>query len=137
MRQKTNSYCVFKHINKDCCRDGKVDYAHIAVSQGSVPRMHIAHAAVDDNGVLSVRFDGRGYGGDARDELFLFVFCPEWEVGHLVEPTTRADASVTVALPEEWKGLPLHLYSFLRDRRGRTSTTDYRALPSGDGEATL
>lgn len=128
VREKNNSYGVFRRMNKDCCDGGEVDYARVVVSRGPVAPMYFAGVEVDEGGVLRVRMEGAVGSGDARDELFVFVYCAELEVGHLVEPVRRCEGEVAVVLPEEWLGRGMHLYAFMRDRRGRTSSTSHCEL---------
>ena len=128
VREKNSTYALFKRINKDCFTlDGEIDYSRIVVSKGSVPMVTITSAGISD-GLLSVTFDSRSYGGAATDELYLFVYCPALCVGRLATPVPRSTGKVTAVLPDEWLGQPLHLYAFLQGNRLRTSDTIYRML---------
>ena len=105
----------------------------------------ITSAGISD-GLLSVTFDSRSYGGAATDELYLFVYCPALCAGRLVTPVPRSTGKVTAVLPDEWlqatsdstpddnhaithsRNQALHLYAFLQGYRLRTSDTIYRML---------
>ena len=148
VREKNSTYAIFRNLNKDCFTpDGEIDLPRIIVSRGSVERVEITSASIDDN-VLTVTFDSRVNGGRATDEFFLFVYCPALCTGRLATPVPRSAGLVTAILPEEWlypaeptqtgtntlthsskNAFPLHLYSFLRSTRGRTSDTIYMPLP--------
>ena len=76
VREHNSTYALFRKLNKDCFTpDGLVNLPRIIVSKGSVPLVAI-NAAKIENGVLTVTFDSRHYGGDPTDELYLFVYCP-------------------------------------------------------------
>ncbi len=148
VREKNSTYAIFRNLNKDCFTfDGEIDHPRIIVSRGSVERVEITSASIDDN-VLTVTFDSRVNGGRATDELFLFVYCPTLCTGRLATPVPRSAGLVTATLPPEWlkpteptqadtntlthshtNAFPLHLYAFLRSTRGRTSDTIYIPLP--------
>lgn len=129
VKEKNSTYALFKHLNKDCFTpDGMVDLPRVIVSKGTVPSVDITSAIID-NGILTLTFDSRHFGGNATDEFYLFIYCPALCTGRLVEPVSRSAEEVTTALPEEWLEHPLHLYAFLRSTRGRTSDTIYHLLP--------
>lgn len=146
VREKNSTYALFKRINKDYFTpDGEIDYPRIVVSKGSVPMVSITSAVIED-GLLSVTFDSRSYGGAATDRLFLFVYSPALCAGFLADPVLRSAGKVTALLPDEWlqtaaanasdntntlthsHNQTFHLYAFLQGYRLRTSDTIYRML---------
>lgn len=128
VREKNSTYALFKRINKDCFTlDGEIDYPRIVVSKGSVPMVSITSAVIED-GCLTVNFDSHAYDGAATDRLFLFVYSSALCAGILADPVLRSAGRITVDLPTEWLGQPLHLYAFLQGYRLRTSDTIYRML---------
>ena len=144
VREHNSTYALFRKLNKDCFTpDGDIDYPHVIVSKGSVPMVSITSAGISD-GLLSVTFDSRSYGGAATDRLFLFVYCPALCVGRLATPVPRSTGKVTAVLPDEWlqtaaatdntntlthsHNQTFHLYAFLQGYRLRTSDTIYRML---------
>ena len=127
--------------------DGEIDLSRVIVSRGSVERVEITSASIDDN-VITVTFDSRVYGGRATDEFYLFIYCPAFCTGRLATPVLRSAGLVTAVLPSEWhqpteltqadtntlthshtNAFPLHLYAFLRSTRSRTSDTIHLSLP--------
>ena len=148
IREHNSTYAIFRNLNKDCFTpDGEIDLPRVIVSRGSVERVEITSASIDDN-VITVTFDSRVYGGNATDEFFLFVYCPALCTGRLATPVPRSAGLVTAILPPEWlnpteptqadtntltqshtNAIPLHLYAFLRSTRSRTSDTIYIPLP--------
>lgn len=141
IREHNSTYALFHKLNKDCFTpDGIVNIPHIIVSKGSVPMVAITSAQIE-NGVITVTCDSRHYGGDPTDEFNLFVYCPAICIGRLAIPVPRTDGIVTAVLPDEWlhaapaaatfphsDNQGLHLYAFLRGKKGRTSDTIYIAL---------
>lgn len=155
VREHNSTYALFRKINKDCFTpDGDIDYPRVTVSKGSVPEVAITSASIE-NGVLTVTFDSRHYGGSTTDEFYLFVYCPALCTGHLASPVPRSAGKLTAVLPAEWqketpdnndsKDTPalqqsntntlthskintFHLYAFLRSTRGRTSDTIYHSV---------
>ena len=128
VREKNSTYALFKRINKDCFTpDGEIDYPRIVVSKGSVRKASITSVTVAD-GLLTVIFDGYVYGGAATDRLFLFVYSSALCAGFLADPVPRSAGRITVDLPTEWLGQPLHLYAFLQGYRLRTSDSVHKKL---------
>ena len=128
VREKNSTYALFRQTNKDCFTpDGEIDYPRIVVSKGSVPMVSITSAVID-NGCLAVNFDSRTHGGAASDKLFLFVYSPDLCAGVLANPVSRSAGHITVELPAEWLGQPLHIYAFLQGYRLRTSDTIHMKL---------
>ena len=102
VREHNSTYALFRKLNKDCFTpEGDIDYPHIIVSKGSVPMVAITSAGISD-GLLSVTFDSRPYGGAATDQLYLFVYCPALCAGRLATPVPRSAGKVTALLPDEW-----------------------------------
>lgn len=125
VRQKKNTYCVFKSINKDCYGPDGIVYPHIRISSGTVPDVQITSAEIDEQGMVRVSFDGGRTLGHDKDEFYLFVFCPDLRKGHFAHPVERTVGLVDAQIPEQWLGHTLHLYAFMRDAKGRTSETIY------------
>ena len=128
VREHNSTYALFRKLNKDCFTpDGDIDYPRIVVSKGSVPMVSITSAVIED-GCLTVYFDSHAYDSAATDSLFLFVYSSALRAGTLADPVPRSAGRITVDLPTEWLGQPLHLYAFLQGYRLRTSDTIYRML---------
>lgn len=127
VKEKNTTHAIFKRLNKDCVgADGAIDYGRVVVSRGTVPKVEVTAVGVE-GGVLGIAFEAP-FGGAASDELFLYVHCPAYSVGHLTEPVRRSAGGVSVELPPEWVGKRLELYLFLRGSRLRTSNSQHVAL---------
>lgn len=125
VRQKLNTYCVFKRLNKGCYGTNGIDYSHIRISQGSVSHVAITSANVSPQGDVCVTFETDNTTEKGRDQFYLFVFCPDLHEGHFAIPVERAVGKTDAQIPEAWQGHSLHLYAFMRDAKGRTSETMY------------
>lgn len=128
VREHNSTYALFRKLNKDCFTpEGDIDYPHLIVSKGSVPMVSITSAVIED-GCLTVNFDSHAYDGAATDRLFLFVYSSALRAGTLADPVPRSAGRITVDLPTEWLGQPLHLYAFLQGFRLRTSDSVHKKL---------
>ena len=141
LRERNSTFALFRKLNKNCFTpDGEINLPRVIVSKGSVPEVSITSASIAE-GVLTVTFDSRNYAGDPTDEFYLFVYCPALCTGLLATPVPRSAGEITAVLPDEWlhatpdaASFPhsdnqgLHLYAFLRGKKGRTSDTIYHTL---------
>jgi hypothetical protein len=125
VRDKLNTYCVFKKINKDHHNENGIDYPRIVVSYGSVPEAEITSCKIDEKGVLEVAFNSGGSPKDMADTFYLFVYCQELQEGCLAPYVTRKDGAITAVIPEAWRTCTLHCYAFFRNKKGQTSHTLY------------
>ena len=85
----------------------------------------IISAEVNQEGVVRVAFDGCCTTVNKNDEFYLFVFCPDQREGLFIEPVARSVGFVSATILDEWKDHALHLYAFMKDRKGRTSNSVY------------
>ena len=125
VREKLNTHSVFKKLNKDCYGADGIDYPRVCISKGSVSGFSIISAEVNQEGVVRVAFDGCCTTVNKNDEFYLFVFCPDQREGLFIEPVARSVGFVSATILDEWKDHALHLYAFMKDRKGRTSNSVY------------
>ena len=125
VREKLNTHSVFKKLNKDCYGADGIDYPRVCISKGSVYGFSIISAEVNQEGVVRVAFDGCCTTVNKNDEFYLFVFCPDQREGLFIEPIARSVGFVSAPILDEWKDHALHLYAFMKDRKGRTSNSVY------------
>jgi hypothetical protein len=128
LREKLDTYSVFKKINKDCCIGGVISYPCIVVSKGPVDMVRVTSVEVDDQRVLHVTFDSEVTEKNAMDMIGLFVYCPELRVCKAVPPVLRSAGVASVELTEELIRHKWHLYGFVQDEKRRTSDTIYVAI---------
>ncbi len=125
VREKLNTHSVFKKLNKDCYGPDGIDYPRVCISSGSVSGFSIISAEVDQEGMVRVAFDGCCTTENKSDVFYLFVFCPNQREGLFVAPVARSVGFVSSPILAEWKGHTLHLYAFMKDKKGRTSNSVY------------
>lgn len=125
VRDKLNTHSVFKKLNKDCYGADGIDYPRVCISKGSVTGFSIISAEVDQEGMVRVAFEGNCTTENKIDEFYLFVFCPDHHEGRFITPVARSVGFVSAQILDEWKGHALHLYAFMRDKKGRTSNSVY------------
>ncbi len=126
VRQKLNTHSVFKSLNKNCYGANGIDYPHVVISRGSVSIESITSANIGSQGDIHVTFCGCSQSSENKnDEFYLFVFCPDLCAGHFAQPVARSIGRVDAQIPDEWLGHALHLYAFMRNRKGQTSDTIY------------
>lgn len=132
-RQHLRTYMDFRKLNKDCFTpDGEIDYPRIVLSHGPVAKVYFTSVHIDESHTVRLTFNANLNAGNATttDDLYLFAYCPACCSGHLFAPVPRTDESLTAQLPTEWPVSDLHLYAFLRSRRGYTSDTIYIPITS-------
>lgn len=128
-RAHLRTYMLFRRLNKDCFNAKReIDYPHVVLSMGSLAPVLVIAATLGADGVLHLTFDA--FLGKPQvnpdDSLYLFAYSETLEAGVLFPPVFRSSESVEVELPFAADGL--HLYAFLRNRRGRCSPTVYIPL---------
>ena len=96
----------------------EVNYGMLKCAEGKLAG--VAFGTVDygetHHLTISVQMDGSigGYGADTDDDIYLFAYCPDLEMGALSAPVKRSATAVTLALPSSWDGQTVHLYGFAR-----------------------
>ena len=126
VRQKLNTHSVFKSLNKNSYSAEGIDYPHVKISRGSVSSESITSAEIGTQGDIHVTFSGCSQSSENKNDAFyLFVFCPDLRDGCFARPVARSVGQVDTQIPDEWLGHSLHLYAFLKNRKGQTSDTIY------------
>jgi len=126
LRQKLDTHSVFKSLNKDCYGPDGIDYRRVIISRGRVDSVSDTSAEIDAQGDLHVTFqDSLPTERNKNDQFFLFVFCPDLREGHFARPVPRTVGVVNAQIPAEWRGHDLHIYAFMKNKKGQTSDTIY------------
>lgn len=125
------AYNLFVSINQPAFSavDGRlgVDYAQLQLSLGPVVPVDFGTPSLADGNVLTVSFHNRAgqHGVDGFESVYLYLYCPARQKGHLASPVYRNARSVSVVVPDYFMGCEAHLYGFVRDRQGQFSPTVY------------
>ena len=135
---------AFLKINKDCfpresrisrnSRDTRnssaIDYSSLQFSQGSYAAPQALQYAVDERGVLAVRWSSAG--GRLADRIHIYIYSPA--AGHgLAAAAERGQRGVQVLLPEGFAGDELQVWAFAEGRGGAVSATVYGLEECGQG----
>ena len=129
---------LFVKLNKECFGEGGVDYEGLVVSKGSVAPVDFKEARRDEHGAIHVRFERnpQHMRANAYDEVYLFVYCPAHRRGILSLPVHRHTKTLSLSLPTEWEGLPVHCYGFVTDYAQRASNSSYITLETSEEAST-
>ena len=134
MRRGMTECNLFVHRNHRCLTREGLDYSALQVSHGPAAPVGFGRWSVDGQGVLRVGFEKNPLerSAHADDEVKLFVYSVDLQVGMKLQGTRRGARQVAVALPDEWVGTELQVYGFVVDRQGRVSNSSYVVKDEGD-----
>ena len=141
---------AFLKINKECfpresrntrntrdSRDSRnsraIDYPSLQFSRGSLAAPAALQYAVDEGGVLSVRWAAGG--GRLADRIHIYVYCPAAMTGIALQGE-RGRHGLQTLLPQDFVGNELHLWAFAAAADGMVSPTVYGAPATGDAATT-
>ncbi len=99
-----------------------VDYGALVVSEGRAPWALFDSPSFAEEGEVSVTFDPTKSSDKMSDDdqVYLFVYQPDTDMGVLSMPVSRSTGSITVPVPSFWSGMKVHLYGFVMSAKGRT-----------------
>ncbi len=104
-----------------------VDYGSLQLAAGPAADVWFKAPRFEEGETVVVDFEknAMSFRASGEDKVYLYVYAPGLEQGHLAAPVARRDKSVRVRLPETWSGAEVHLYGFVVDRDGRPSNSTY------------
>ena len=114
----------------------QIDYPSLQFSQGTLAVPRGLQYAVDERGVLSVRWAADG--GGLADDIHIYIYSPAAGRG-LTAVAERGRRGVQLLLPEEFSIGELHLWAFAASSQGNVSATVYGAAmaqPAAEVSAT-
>ena len=105
----------------------EVDFTQLQLSEGSAVDVYFREPKFEANEVISIDFEKNSSFGRASgdDSVYLYVYAPGLAKGLLSAPSERRSKHLKINLPSEWSGSVVHLYGFVVDRNGRSSSTTY------------
>ena len=131
VRHRT-AYNHFLSLNTPCfaMEEGrmKVDYGHLVVAAGSVAPVGFGapHAAtLPTDIVVDFERNPLQLSASGDDLVYLYAWCPGVGEGKLSTPAYRRTRQATIALPERWTGMEVHLYGFVVDNEAQSSDSVY------------
>ena len=114
----------------------QIDYPSLQFSQGTLAVPKGLQYAVDESGVLSVRWAADG--GGLADDIHIYIYSPVAGRG-LTAVAERGRRGVQLLLPEEFASGELHLWAFAASSQGNVSATVYgtaMAQPAAEDPST-
>ena len=116
--------------SRDSRNSSAIDYPSLQFSQGSYAAPQALQYAVDERGVLAVRWSAAG--GRLADRIHIYIYSPA--AGHgLAAAAERGQRGVQVLLPEGFAGDDLQVWAFAEGRGGAVSATVYGLEERGQG----
>ncbi len=116
--------------SRDSRNSSAIDYPSLQFSQGSYAAPQALQYAVDEGGVLAVRWSAAG--GRLADRIHIYIYSPA--AGHgLAAAAERGQRGVQVLLPEGFAGDDLQVWAFAEGRGGAVSATVYGLEERGQG----
>ena len=103
--------------------DPTVDYGALVVAEGNLPFVSFGAIDTSEESTVEVPFDTDSAtypGATENDQVYLFVYQPDTDMGVLSMPVSRSTGSITVPVPSFWSGMKVHLYGFVMSAKGRT-----------------
>ena len=108
--------------SRDSRNSSAIDYPRLQFSQGSYAAPQALQYAVDERGVLAVRWSSAG--GRLADRIHIYIYSPA--AGHgLAAAAERGQRGVQVLLPVGFAGDDLQVWAFAEGRGGAVSATVY------------
>ena len=106
-----------------------IDYPSLQFSRGSLAAPAALQYAVDEGGVLTVRWSAGG--GSLTDRVHIYVYCRGCG---LVAEGRRGDGHVQLLLPEGFTPDGMHVWAFAANGQGEVSKTVYGGLAEELGQ---
>ena len=132
---------AFLKINKDCfpreSRESRnsraIDYPNLQFSRGSLAAPAALQYAVDEGGVLTVRWSAEG--GSLTDRVHIYIYSPAAQTGIALQGE-RGRHRLQALLPEGFAPEGLHVWAFASNASGNVSSTQYINPIDSTGEKT-
>jgi len=110
-----------------------IDYRSLQFSRGSLAAPAALQYAVDEGGVLTVRWSAGG--GRLADRIHIYLYCPAAMTGIALQGE-RGRHGLQALLPQDFVGEELHLWAFAAAADGRVSPTVYGISATEDATTT-
>ena len=106
---------------------GLLTYSDLQVARGPLAPVGFEGYELDDEGVMTVRWEKNPTRGraNADDRVVLFLYNAALGESKLVDRATRREQSVSILIPEGWAMEDVHVYGFVMDSEGRCSMSAY------------
>lgn len=95
--------------------DPAVDYGQIVIAEGNLPFVGFGAISTEEEATVEVTFDTASAtypGATENDQVYLFVYQPDTQMGIMSLPASRSAGSILVEVPAIWSGMKVHVYGF-------------------------
>ena len=95
--------------------DPTVDYSTLVIAEGTLPPVSFKTIDVSEEATVKVPFDTDSMtypGATENDQVFLFVYQPDTQMGIMSLPASRSTGEILVEVPALWSGMKVHVYGF-------------------------
>ena len=100
----------------------RIDYSSLQFSRGSLAAPAAPQYAVDEGGVLTVRWSAEG--GSLTDRVHIYIYSPAAQTGIALQGE-RGRHGLQALLPQDFAGEELNLWAFASNASGNVSNTQY------------
>ena len=130
-----NAFLKINHRNFRNFQSTRIDYPRLRFSEGSLAVPASLRYAVEEGGVLHVRWSAEG--GGLTDRIYIYVYSPSLGMGITMQGE-RGGGHAQALLPEGFADGGLHVWAFAAGKDGRVSATVYveeesQEVPVGGG----
>ncbi len=92
-----------------------VDYGALVIAEGTLPPVSFGAISVEEEATVEVSFgtESSTYpGATENDQVYIFVFQPDTQMGIMSLPASRSAGAIQVEVPALWSGMKVHVYGF-------------------------
>ena len=109
---------------------GLLTYSELQVARGPLAPVGFEGYELDDEGVMTVRWEKNPTRGraNADDKVIVFLYNAALGESKLVDRATRREQGVSILIPDGWEMEDVHVYGFVMDRDGRCSVSGYISM---------
>ncbi len=130
---KINHRNFQNNLNNQNNQNIQIDYPNLQFSRGSLAAPAALQYAVDEGGVLTVRWSAEG--GSLTDRVHIYIYSPAVQTGIALQGE-RAQRHLQALLPEGFAPEGLHVWAFASNASGNVSNTQYINPIDSTGEKT-
>ena len=104
-----------------------VDWSALVLSEGPVAPVAFGAPSITEGTTLSIAFERNPLHmrADNYDRVYVYLYCPDIELGFLTAPVYRREQRLSVVLPDIFAGHEVQLWGMVQDAAGRWSETLY------------
>ena len=123
------NYFIKKNQATFSAEDGvlAVNWADLVLSEGPVAPVAFGVPEITEGTTLTVTFERNPLHMSSNnfDRVYVYLYCPEIQMGFFTAPVYRRDRRLSVVLPEQFRGHEVQLWGMVQDHAGRWSETIY------------